>query len=65
MGALARPHYKKRTQQSTCGDAKLLLLGSKLLLELPMLAQEPVEGGNPEGVKVLKRRPKSGQGQRS
>jgi len=30
-----------------------------------MLAQEPVEGGNPEGVKVLKIRPKSGQGQRS
>ena len=33
---------------------KLLLLGSKWLLELPMLAQEPVEGGNSEGVKMLK-----------
>ena len=65
MGALARPHKKKITQQSTCGNAKLLLLGGKLLLELPMLAQEPIEGGNPEGIKVLKRRPKSTQGQRS
>ena len=29
-----------------------------MLLELPMLAQEPVEGGNPEGVKVLKEKTK-------
>ena len=26
-----------------------------MFLELPMLAQEPVEGGNPEGVKMLKK----------
>ena len=34
---------------------ELLLLGGKLLHELPVLAQETIVGGDPEGVEMLKR----------
>ena len=53
MGALARPTRKEH--KDTCGDAELLLLGGKPLHELPVLTQETIVGGNPEGVKMLKK----------
>ena len=53
MGALARPTRKEH--KDTCGDAELLLLGGKPLHELPVLAQETIVGGDPEGVEMLKK----------
>ena len=34
---------------------KLLLLGGELLLELPILVQETIEGGDPVGIEMLKK----------
>ena len=53
MGALAPPTRKEH--KNTCGNAELLLLGGKLLHELPVLAQETIVGGDPESVEMLKK----------
>ena len=45
----------KKEHKNTCGDAELLLLDGKLLHELPVLAQETIVGGDPEGVEMLKK----------
>ena len=53
MGALGAPTRKEH--KNTCGDAELLLLGGKLLHELPVLARETVEGADPVVVELLKK----------
>ena len=53
MGALAPPTRKEH--EDTYGNAELLLLGGELLLELPVFAQETVEGADPVGVELLKK----------